>query len=133
MNVHEPFRSDLPLYLTGDLAPHAEDALEAHLAGCPECRRELAAQGTTLEMLVRAAGDDAFPPVALAARRVRLARYAWRAAALLLAFLAGLAARGGGADAAPAAPAPTASPAAYRAAEAPQTNFGRAALLFRSR
>jgi hypothetical protein len=39
---HEAILDDLPALLTGELSPHREHEVAAHLEGCDDCRRELA-------------------------------------------------------------------------------------------
>src|SRR5579863_3966475 len=41
MNAHEQFADDLALYAVGALEGESRVALETHLKGCAECRREL--------------------------------------------------------------------------------------------
>jgi anti-sigma-K factor RskA len=41
MSVHEPFSDDLARYALGELTSEERLALESHLRGCGECRREL--------------------------------------------------------------------------------------------
>jgi hypothetical protein len=79
-------RSHLPLLTYGDLAPDEARAVQQHLAGCPECRREFACLQEVRHAL------DAVPAPAVrvdlprlyqeaAARQARRARR-WRRAAL---------------------------------------------------
>lgn len=100
MNEHESLRDDLPLHLTGDLGPAESERLEAHLAECAECRRELEELRSVFEQLERAAAPDEGPVpggffderVAPRLRRPsRFARGLLRAAAVLLVFVAGAA------------------------------------------
>ena len=58
--THDQAQERLHDYVDGVLGVAEREALEAHLAGCAECRRELAA---LQELLVRAAGlPDEIPP-----------------------------------------------------------------------
>ncbi len=44
-------RAALPEFVYGRLPPQALDSIEAHLHGCPECRREAAALGQVRRLL----------------------------------------------------------------------------------
>jgi hypothetical protein len=46
-----PRSFDLSQYIDGDLDAHARSALEAHLRGCPRCRRELGSLANTVRAL----------------------------------------------------------------------------------
>jgi hypothetical protein len=91
MNCQET-REQLPSFLYGGLAPEVQEAAEAHLATCADCRHELDA----LSQLRRAL--DAVRPMTAAVDLPRLYRAAavaqerrfrrWRRAALALAGLA---------------------------------------------
>lgn len=58
MTEHERLRTDLGAYLIGSLAPAERSALDRHLAGCPECRAELAALAPLPGLLGRLTADD---------------------------------------------------------------------------
>ncbi|MEM7203408.1 MAG: zf-HC2 domain-containing protein [Planctomycetota bacterium] len=83
MNVHHLVHRQLPLYVSGDLAPAAVRRVEQHLQDCAACRTAL--QGhRSLWGRLGALGTTAVPSGRFA-RRVR-----WvPAAALLIAFGAG--------------------------------------------
>lgn len=56
---HEHLRTDLGAYLIGSLAPADRDAVEHHLAGCPDCRAELATLAPLPGLLARLGPDEA--------------------------------------------------------------------------
>ncbi len=100
MTDHETYRNDLPLYLSGDLAPEEIKRLEAHLRDCAACRKEVVEAQGALDML-RRAGDDGGAAIDMTdffderiaphlARRSLWSRTMLRAAALLLAFVTGM-------------------------------------------
>ncbi len=98
---HDALRDDLPLHLTGDLSPAEAARLEAHLvecAGCREERADLREARAGLEELCPAAVSavdlTGFYAERLAPALAPTPRLPWvaRAAAVLLAFVAGAAA-----------------------------------------
>jgi len=95
MMTCEEARDRLPLALTGDLAPNEAEALNAHLAECPDCQRKRVA----LEAVRRALDDAPSPEVivdvpriyAAAGERQQRALRRWRRAAFAgMAVAAGL-------------------------------------------
>ncbi len=98
---HEQLRDDLALYASGDLDAARASEIERHLAGCADCQVALSSLQRTLTLLSQTAAttdpdvdlSDFYPDrVAPALPRHRPLRiWALRAAALLLAFLAGVA------------------------------------------
>lgn len=95
---HDTFREWLYLEADGELAPERQSRLEAHVAGCPDCRREreeLQALDRLLERDALPVRDDfranvmsALPPVAWEARHPRT----WTFPAAVFLLFAGLAA-----------------------------------------
>lgn len=73
MNDHEAISELLPLYVSGALDRRQRLAVEAHLAGCEECRADLALWELAAGEIVSAAGAAA-PPPGLAGRVLAQAR-----------------------------------------------------------
>lgn len=67
MNVHEQFAEDLALYALGTLQGQDRAALEAHLKGCADCRKELERLGGDLVLLASSAAGPR-PPARSRAR-----------------------------------------------------------------
>ena len=70
MTGHEQCRQALGSYLVGALDPAERAAVEAHLAGCPSCREELASYAGIPGLMSRltldeALGDALLPPASL--------------------------------------------------------------------
>lgn len=103
MTEHDGMRTDLGAYLIGSLAPAERAAVDRHLAGCPECRAELATLAPLPGLMSRISAEDARSraltpgPQLLAraldavrsrqqAQRLRLRR--WRLAAVAVAVVA---------------------------------------------
>lgn len=59
MTEHDAMRTDLGAYLVGSLAPAERVAVERHLAGCADCRTELAALAPLPGLMGRISADDA--------------------------------------------------------------------------
>lgn len=107
-------RDDLTALLDGALPPARAAAVEAHLAGCPECRAEVERQRGALAALAALPSAPALPPffsarlearlreerarprglravlAAIGARAGRRRAIAWAGAAAALAVIAGL-------------------------------------------
>lgn len=92
--THEVWNDSVGAYLLGALEDHERVGFEAHLAGCPECRREVEQLRVAADALP-AAAESVAPPPELKDRIMSVVR----AEAELLH------AAGARADAAPAAPA----------------------------
>lgn len=59
MTEHDGMRTDIGAYLVGSLAPAERTAVERHLAGCADCRAELAALAPLPGLLGRISAEDA--------------------------------------------------------------------------
>ena len=109
MSDHEASRAALGSYLLGALGPAERSTLEAHLAGCSDCRDELAAYASLPGLMARLSAqevraDRLTPPPALlprtlaaveaerAATRARLRRWRGLAVGVSAVAAAGLAA-----------------------------------------
>ena len=106
MAMHDEWNDRLSEYIDGELEPAARGALEAHLAGCEECRADLASLGavvTRAQALTDAApSSNLWPGIAerigsRPARRSSLAtrRFAFTLPQLVAASLALIVASGG--------------------------------------
>lgn len=62
---------DIAGYALGVLDPHDRSAFEAHLNGCPDCRRELGELRGAADLLALADADLPEPPAGLEARTLR--------------------------------------------------------------
>ncbi len=104
---HEQLRQALASYVLGSLSAVERRQVEAHLAGCPDCRRELSSYAAVPGLLSRldvheVQGASLLPPASLlsstlaAVERERRSRHRqlnrWRAGAGALAVAASLAA-----------------------------------------
>jgi anti-sigma factor RsiW len=67
----------LSAYLDGESVPAEKAAVEAHLTGCPSCRRSLVTVRSG-KALLAAAPRRSLPPAFLSALRRRLNRPTWR-------------------------------------------------------
>lgn len=74
-NNHRRWRQNLSAYLDRRLSPEAQHALEAHLATCEGCRKELAALQATVSLL--RALPQAAAPRSFALRQAPVARPWW--------------------------------------------------------
>ena len=77
---HNRFADETAAYLLGALEPHERAAFEQHLAGCPECRREVEELRVASDALPRSV-EQVEPPPALKASLMETVRADARAAA----------------------------------------------------
>ncbi len=63
----------LSAWVDGRLSPVDADRLTTHLAGCSDCRREVAELSRVRDLLGTTPAEDSVPPAALAERLVRIA------------------------------------------------------------
>lgn len=71
--THQDVADLAPEYVLGSLDEVTSARVVAHLAGCPQCRAEVAAVSQTFDAIGRSV-DDAEPPAALRARIAAIAR-----------------------------------------------------------